>query len=112
MGGRKLKCLFRKHLQHHYHPDEPHIGDLVVMNTKTQVNPKYLKQLKALSWKQIEEIAKRLDVTPEAVSQAIKREGRRLITVDFILAVKPLLKFKSLEDYLVTEKITLPYEHE
>lgn len=82
------------------------------MNTKTQVRPEMLAKLRGLNWKQKKQIADTLGVTAENISQAILREGRILLDVNFIRAAAPVIGLKSLSEYVTQEIITLPYEHE
>ena len=79
---------------------------------KTQLNRAVLERLKNLKWEEKKEIADLLGITPEGYNNALRRESRQLITLDWAKVIMSYLGLKSLSEYIENVVITQPFEIE
>ena len=81
--------------------------------TKTQLNRAVLERLKNLKWEEKTILAKQLGLdSPQALGNALRRESRQLITLDWAKVIMSYLGLKSLSEYIENVVITQPFEIE
>ena len=80
---------------------------------KTQLNRAVLERLKNLKWEEKTILAKQLGLdSPQALGNALRRESRQLITLDWAKVIMSYLGLKSITEYIENELITQPFEIE
>ena len=80
---------------------------------KTQLNRAVLERLKNLKWEEKTDLATKLGLkSPEALGNALRRESRQLITLDWAKVIMSYLGLKSLTEYIENVVITQPFEIE
>ena len=80
--------------------------------TKTQLNRAVLERLKNLKWEEKKDISDLLGITTEGFNNALRRESRQLITLDWAKVIMSYLGLKSLTEYIENVLITQPFEIE
>ena len=79
---------------------------------KTQLNRAVLERLKNLKWEEKKDISDLLGITTEGFNNALRRESRQLITLDWAKVIMSYLGLKSLSEYIENVVITQPFEIE
>ena len=79
---------------------------------KTQLNRAVLERLKNLKWEEKKDISDLLGITTEGFNNALRRESRQLITLDWAKVIMSYLGLKSLTEYIENVVITQPFEIE